>query len=364
MLNFANQLQAAYREATLNGVAYLVVPGVPMREQVMKYYFVNVAEISKCATAWNGVPLTINHPRENNGSVNVPDPDVPVIGAFYNSTLDGTKLTGEFWFNVEKLRTAPGGATIEKAIRNNRMLEVSTGYFADEIDAEGSFENVPYTAVHQNLKPDHIAILPEAIGACSNENGCGVPRLNCAQNCAACASKKETTMPEPQLSLLDQIKALLLPPAATPTAALNDCGCPPAAEAAPAALETQAAAPAAEADSQQVQTNAQVMLNAEEYAYVRAYISLSADLGGTDNIKKLLLLMQESQASQAAKEAQDALDRAAELAAQVTPDGSGSDTVQNQAADEPVNYAGAVAPEPHLNAAQGLALPVAIPYQK
>ena len=354
MLIFANQIQSSYREATLNGVEYLVVPGIPMREQVMKYYFVNAAEISKCATAWNGVPLTINHPHENNGSANVPDPDVPVIGAFYNSALDGTKLTGEFWFNVEKLRAAPGGATIEKAIRNNRILEVSTGYFADEIDAEGAFENVPYTAVHQNLKPDHIAILPEAIGACSIEDGCGVPRLNCVQNCAACASKKENAMSESQEpSVLDQIKKLLFGSAVP--AVQNESSAQAVADPAPAAQPVQA-------------SNAQgVVLNQEEYAYVRAYISLSADLGGTENIKKLLLLMQESQAAQATKEAQDALDHAAELASAVSadasPDGSGGDAVQNQAADEPVNYSGAVAPEAHLNAAQGLTLPVAIPFK-
>ena len=58
------------------------------------------------------------------------------------------------------------------------IIEVSTGYFADKLDESGEFEGEEYDGVQINLRPDHLAILPNTIGACSVDDGCGFPRTN------------------------------------------------------------------------------------------------------------------------------------------------------------------------------------------
>ncbi len=55
-------------------------------------------------------------------------------------------------------------------------MEVSTGLFS-EIEAKpGIFKGRHYKGVVRNLRPDHLAILPDSIGACSIADGAGLMR--------------------------------------------------------------------------------------------------------------------------------------------------------------------------------------------
>lgn len=168
----------SFKAVTEGGVDYLVVSGVPIREQVLNDYYVPAEEINKFIGAWNGVPVTINHPTLNNGSANVPSPDVAVIGRFYNATWDGdggNRLVGEYWIDVTQAMKYQQGKDILSQIKANTILETSTGYWADEEVTGGEFDNRKYSSVHHHLRPDHIAIFPDGtLGACSNEDGCGV----------------------------------------------------------------------------------------------------------------------------------------------------------------------------------------------
>jgi hypothetical protein len=71
---FPNAMTTAFRETTRDGKKYLVVNGVPIREQVLNYYLVPTVEINHFIEAWNGVPVTIHHAAQNKGSANVPVP--------------------------------------------------------------------------------------------------------------------------------------------------------------------------------------------------------------------------------------------------------------------------------------------------
>jgi hypothetical protein len=190
----SSTIQTKFKIAERDGKEFLVVPGVPAKEQVMNAAFVPGDEISHFVGSWNGVPITIHHPKTNSGSANAPDTDVAVVGRFYNAGWDGEgkRLTGEYWLDVAELRRWGDGKAIEEAVRNGKMLETSTGYWADDEAAPGQFLGTPYNVVHRNLRPDHIAILPDEIGACSLADGCGVNRnasdscalkLNCAKTC-------------------------------------------------------------------------------------------------------------------------------------------------------------------------------------
>lgn len=164
----------SYEPISHKGRNYWVVPGVPVRAQVMNDYLVPPAEIGDFVQAWNGTPITIHHPKMNNGSVNVPDPDVAIIGRFYGSKFDGQRMTGEYWIDLDEAKKYEEGNTILQNIEAGKILETSTGYFAQEDHTPGMYNGQSYQFIHRNLRPDHIAILPDKVGACSVRDGCGV----------------------------------------------------------------------------------------------------------------------------------------------------------------------------------------------
>ena len=53
---------------------------------------------------------------------------------------------------------------------------MSTGLYVDRDETPGTCPKSgrPYDAVARNYRPDHLAILPDQRGACSNEDGCGI----------------------------------------------------------------------------------------------------------------------------------------------------------------------------------------------
>ena len=64
------------------------------------------------------------------------------------------------------------------ALQSGKMLEQSTGLFADLEEKEGEFDGQKYKWIARNIRPDHVAILPHEEGACSIADGCGTPRVN------------------------------------------------------------------------------------------------------------------------------------------------------------------------------------------
>lgn len=172
---FGNQARADRRD----GRDYIVAPGIPVQEQVMNTYLLPASEIEHYINAWNGTPVCIRHAKQNGGSVKVPNPDVPIIGSIYNAKWDPEtkRMLGEYWIDIENAMRIPDGQTIIDAIRNNKILETSTAYWADEEYTPGTHNGRSYKTVHHNLRPDHVAIFPDdTLGACSVEDGCGVNR--------------------------------------------------------------------------------------------------------------------------------------------------------------------------------------------
>ena len=188
-----------------NGRQYMVIPGVPVREGVMKNYFVSSHEIIRSLPGWNGTPLTLYHPKANNGSARVPDPDSPIIGYFYNAAWDKEKkrMVGEYWIDVQEAGKYEDGKQILDMVSNGQMVETSTGYWSDDVLRKGAFENRPYDMLHVNLLPDHIAVLPKQIGACSIKDGCGVNRNTVTQNCDCTKCHLAPDLAQNEMSLED-----------------------------------------------------------------------------------------------------------------------------------------------------------------
>lgn len=167
---------------TLDGREYAVAPVVAIVEGVLNGYFVPVEEIAVCVESWNGRPIPLRHPQRNGEFVSANSPDVveaEVIGTFYNAYVDGNALKGEFWLDVAKIEKL-GGIALEALGRMERgeVVEVSTAYWCEIEAVPGFYGNAPYLGIQRGIRPDHIALLPDEIGACSVTDGCGVPRVN------------------------------------------------------------------------------------------------------------------------------------------------------------------------------------------
>jgi hypothetical protein len=164
------------------GLPYLVVPVTMMVEGVHSGnhgpLLHTMNDLGKFPESWNGIPVIINHPEVDGVSVSANSPDIvekDVVGRVYNTFTEGSKLKAEVWINEERLfEKSPD--VLEK-INNGEELEVSVGVFTEEQEEPGIWNNEEYVSIARNHRPDHLAILPDAKGACSLKDGCGI-RVN------------------------------------------------------------------------------------------------------------------------------------------------------------------------------------------
>ncbi len=169
------------RRETRNGREYvvapmtLIVPGVLNGSQGPLFY--PAEEIKKNASAWNGMPLVVDHPYDSQGNpISARSPavlDAQGVGEVFNATVDG-KLVAEGWFDVEK--TQKVDARILNSLNSGHLLELSTGLFTDTKPApkDSLHDGKAYSFIATNYRPDHLAILVDSKGACSIDDGCGV----------------------------------------------------------------------------------------------------------------------------------------------------------------------------------------------
>lgn len=171
---------------TLDGIEYAVAPAVIVREMVLNGEFLPQQEIGSFVDAWNGRPLVLRHPRQNGVPVSASQPDVLAqvgMGIVLNCQMDGNRLTGELWLNVAKCQSLGGDAlaTLQRMERGE-VVELSSAYFCELEAIPGVFNGNAYSGVQRGLRPDHVALLPDEVGACSVRDGCGAPRTNQASD--------------------------------------------------------------------------------------------------------------------------------------------------------------------------------------
>lgn len=153
----------------INGRPHFVVPVVLLVEGVHNgsngpvLYTANA--LRESAPAWNGVPVTLRHPT---GSVRDPASGAVVLGVVRDAAFDGRRLKAEAWIDKDKVRSAHW--ELATALDAGQMMEVSTGL---NFDADRLPDG---TLLATNYKPDHLAILPDQVGACSISDGCGLVR--------------------------------------------------------------------------------------------------------------------------------------------------------------------------------------------
>ncbi len=171
------------RYESYQGKEYLVVPVVMMTEGVHNgshgAVYHDPVELGKIIESWNGIPATISHPMNEEGDyVSANNPNVLTswaVGQIFNTHLDGDKLKAEAWLDIQRMASISPEA-LEK-VKKGEIMEVSVGVFSEEEEIEGDWNGEHYIAVARNYRPDHLALLPGEIGACSVEDGCGI-RVN------------------------------------------------------------------------------------------------------------------------------------------------------------------------------------------
>jgi len=124
---------------------------------------------------WNGIPIVINHPSKDGKGISANSPEVieaGKIGTVYNAYMDGDKLKGEAWLDENKLSTVSAKTLL--TINSLLPLEISVGVYTDDEPVTGEWNGVKYSAIARNHRPDHLALLPDDVGACSLKDGCGI----------------------------------------------------------------------------------------------------------------------------------------------------------------------------------------------
>jgi hypothetical protein len=204
-------LNAKARRVTLDGRDFLVAPVVAATGGVMNGALATAEAFAESITAWEGMPITINHPQGDRGQqISAFSEGVVHVGFLASPAVDD-KFRAEAWFDVTALQEAgEDGQLVITNLEAGELTEVSTGYFCDLEPKKGIYQGRVYFGVQHNIKPDHLAILPHEIGACSVADGCGIPRTNAATCPCKHQQTKEADVPirtiviNEELSLTEQ----------------------------------------------------------------------------------------------------------------------------------------------------------------
>jgi hypothetical protein len=181
---------------TLHNREHLVAPAVLIVEGVLNGAYIPGTSLQ--ADTWDFVPIVINHPLNELGTpISARTPEVYDqygIGHVYRAQIStGTRngvavrsLRAELWLDMDRIE-ALGGEALQalEMVENELPLECSTGFYSEAILGPGVFQDVPYQETLVHVRPDHLAVLPNSIGACSWGDGCGLPRIH--DTAAPCA---------------------------------------------------------------------------------------------------------------------------------------------------------------------------------
>lgn len=190
-LKYRALLSGHSRRETIENVEYAVYPAVMLVEGVHHglgtppvYYSPEVIERS--APQWHGMPVTIQHPTNNEGDLILCDNTAVLeewaIGHVRNTAWIDNKLKGEVWIDIVVANLRQPG--LIESLDSGMIMELSTGMLASDDGVASRWQTENYNSSIVDIVPDHLALLPGGQGACSVNDGCGIR-----------ANKKEANMP-------------------------------------------------------------------------------------------------------------------------------------------------------------------------
>ena len=176
------------RREWLDDREYLVARVVPIVEGVLNDFFISADEIAACLDSWSDLPLPVGHPKNAYGEYISGKSRAMVaqsVGRFFEPMMDGPRLVGEAWLDIAKCTRLGGeAAEVLRRVEANEIVEVSTAFYPQTVFQQGVFNGTSYRGVHRNLCPNHLALLPNSIGACHAGMGCGIRAAEAEPPCA------------------------------------------------------------------------------------------------------------------------------------------------------------------------------------
>lgn len=172
---------------TLNNKDYVVCPCVALVGNNVIWAsdspypeYVPVETLKASVDSWNFRPVVLTHPANEDGEY-YPTANTPEVlesfwfGYVFNSRVMKGKLFFDLWLDEERAEKVDAGNVISR-LRSGDVVEVSIGCDVLVEEEEGEVNGQYYNGVWKYIAPDHLATLPEDIGACSIEMGCGAGR--------------------------------------------------------------------------------------------------------------------------------------------------------------------------------------------
>lgn len=126
------------------------------------------------------IVMPSSHPTGDEGEfISASDPLALMsnfVGAFaFNFSMRGDLLISDIAIDPAVANTSESGKQIINAIENGDPIDVSTGFFLNIEEEEGfGSDGEPFTGVASNLFLDHVAFLPNEIGAKNKFEGVGL----------------------------------------------------------------------------------------------------------------------------------------------------------------------------------------------
>jgi hypothetical protein len=189
-------LIAAASRVMVGNEEHMVVPVIAIREGVLNNIFYSADVIKANAAEWNGVPLPVSHPKDKDGNfITANSPEVEAehnVGRLFNVNFDDRSkaLKADLYIHIEKA-TKLGHKEMLERLDAGENMDVSTGLWTNATPQSGEYAGKSYEYVAPSILPDHLALLPNEIGACSTKDGCGTFILNAEKKpcCGKCAGK-------------------------------------------------------------------------------------------------------------------------------------------------------------------------------
>lgn len=186
-----NLAAAKVRRETLEGRDHLVVPAAMLAEGAWtgEYgtFMYPAAELKKSVSRWDHKPVVVYHPKKDGEAISACDPAVlntQKVGVILNTRFDEKtkKLRAEVW--IDEARCKEIDPRVLDAINKKQLTEVSTGLkmMSDETEGEWthntSGKKKKFQGTVGDFDPDHLAILPDQIGAFQVSDGGGLLQVN------------------------------------------------------------------------------------------------------------------------------------------------------------------------------------------
>lgn len=177
------------RTVSRNGVDWVVIPIIAMVGDAVVCpvssgvnEFVPTSALSSNLFAWSGRPVTLDHPGAGTpdyGSLMANTPaviDEIGIGYLYNPIVSASRLKMEAWIDTSRAASVVGCQDVIDRAQAGEIVELSLGAIVTVVERAGTYNGVAYEIEWEEIEPDHVAMLPFGVGACSVAIGCGGPR--------------------------------------------------------------------------------------------------------------------------------------------------------------------------------------------